>query len=612
MTNPLEIYEARAAKFAARSQELGARADRVGHARLAAFIAALIFGILAEQTGAAIWRILAAVLLAGFVILVVVHRRLRREEEWFAAHELVNREGVSRLNREWSKLPALPVPPRVYEHAYAGDLQLFGRPGLSQLLVPPATPAGQRMLTKWLLTPDAVPTIEARQASVGVLRDAIDFRDALAVRARETSRVTVDELEQFLSWSESPPVLRGQVLLRVLAIVLPVATFGLMFAQALGYLDRPWWLLGILSAILVTARWQRQIHSVFRRAFAREGVLRAYPNLFEQAASVPTNDARLAMLAVALTVDDVPAAHHFRKLERIMRLADVRHSGTLHFIVQTFTLWDIHVAAALEKWQQRAGPVARRWFEALGEIEATSGLAALAHDNPGWPFPRFTQEHVFRAKQIGHPMIPDAKRVHNDIEVGPPGTFLLVTGSNMSGKSTLLRAIGANVVLAQAGAPVCAQSLGLPHVALYTSVNIQDSLVDGVSLFMAELQRMRGIVEAAARGDHLCMYLLDEILHGTNSAERRIAVRSVLQHLLRAGAIGAITTHDLALAEDPAIDAAARKVHFTETVSEADGSVKMSFDYRARPGLATSTNALTLMRLVGITPTAAEDAAGGQ
>jgi len=599
---PLDKYETRAREFAARAAAAGARADLVAHARLASFLLALGAGVMAEQTGAAAWRILAAVLLASFLVLVVVHRRLRRQQHWLEAHEAVNREGIARLRRDWSQLPRLPAPAGVHRHAYAGDLQLFGSPGLSQLLNPPATPAGQSILTQWLLGTEDVGAIEARQAGVRSLRDRLDYRDALTVLARDTARVSVSELEQFLSWAESSSAWQNGRFMRVLAIGLPAATFALIFAQAFGLVHRAWWLLGVLAAILVTARWQRSIHSVFRRAFAREGVLRAYPQLFAHASNLPTDDPRLARYASELTADQVPAARHFARLERIMRFADVRHSGTLHFIVQVFTLWDFHVAAALEQWQKQAGSAARRWFHALGEIEATCSLAALAHDHPDWPFPRFTTEPVFRAAQIGHPMIPDANRVHNDIEVGPPGTFVLITGSNMSGKSTLLRAIGANVVLAQAGAPVCAESLTLPRVALYTSVNIQDSLVDGVSLFMAELQRMRTIVEAAARGERFCMYLLDEILHGTNSAERRIAVRSVLAHLLAAGAIGAITTHDLALADDPLIDAAARKIHFSETVTETPEGVKMSFDYRARPGLATSTNALTLMRLVGIEP----------
>jgi len=188
------------------------------------------------------------------------------------------------------------------------------------------------------------------------------------------------------------------------------------------------------------------------------------------------------------------------------------------------------------------------------------------------------------------------------VSLGPPGTFLLVTGSNMSGKSTLLRSIGTNVVLAQAGAPVCAESMRLTPMDVWTSIRIDDSLEAGVSLFMAELRRLKRIVDAArdpVRARPL-LYLLDEMLHGTNTAERRIAARRVLGYLIDAGAIGAVTTHDLTLAEDPSLDAAAQRVHFTEQFERREGVTSMTFDYRLREGLATSANALRLLEMIGL------------
>src|SRR5690606_5426398 len=235
-----------------------------------------------------------------------------------------------------------------------------------------------------------------------------------------------------------------------------------------------------------------------------------------------------------------------------------------------------------------------------------AALATLAHDEPEWTFPEIAEEGppLVRAEALGHPMLPDATRVANDVVVGPPGTVLLITGSNMSGKSTLLRSIGTNVVLALAGAPVCARSLRLPVLSLQTSIRVADSVVQGVSYFMAQLQRIKQIVSAAdgaaAGGPPVC-YLLDEILQGTNTAERRIAATRVIRHLVDSGAVGAVTTHDLELADEPPLRAALVPVHFTETVAEVDGHMRMSFDYRLRPGVATSTNALALMRMVGLT-----------
>ncbi|HSJ25450.1 MAG TPA: MutS family DNA mismatch repair protein, partial [Longimicrobiales bacterium] len=280
--------------------------------------------------------------------------------------------------------------------------------------------------------------------------------------------------------------------------------------------------------------------------------------------------------------------------------------SSLHSPVYIFTLWDVHVLAALERWQAASGAAVRDWLAAVGELEATAALATLAHDNPGWAYPLVDAdaERVFRAESLGHPLLREDARVSNDVAVGPPGTFLLVTGSNMSGKSTLLRAIGTNAVLAQAGAPVCAASLSMPPLDVATSIRVQDSLARGVSYFMAELERLKQIVDEAqqtAAREGTLLFLLDEILHGTNTAERRIAARRVISHLVRTGAIGVVTTHDLELAEEPVLVPSARLVHFQETFSEGDDEASsLSFDYRLRDGLATSTNALVLMRLVGL------------
>ena len=241
----------------------------------------------------------------------------------------------------------------------------------------------------------------------------------------------------------------------------------------------------------------------------------------------------------------------------------------------------------------------RGWLEALGELEALTLLATARRDNPGWAAPEFGCAREVAADDIGHPLIADARRVANSVKVGPPGSVLLITGSNMSGKSTLLRSIGLNIVLAHAGACVCARHMSLPDCDLQTSIRVTDSLERGLSYFMAALARLKGVVDAAQheRKDRVLVYLLDEILQGTNSVERSLAVRAVTRHLLDAGAIGAMTTHDLGLADEEPLKSAAQLMHFSETL-DADGT--MGFDYVLKPGIATSRNALRLMQMIGI------------
>ena len=325
------------------------------------------------------------------------------------------------------------------------------------------------------------------------------------------------------------------------------------------------------------------------------------------------------------------AAGWMDRLERLTVLSDTRR-GLIFFFVQVLTLWDFHLAARFEAWQRAAGPAVRGWLEAVGEVEALCSLAALAHAQPEWAWPRVGKgvdagSDSFRALTLGHPLIPGDRRVGNDVEVGPTGTFLLVTGSNMSGKTTLLRAIGVNAVLAEAGGPVCAQELSMPPVRLATSIVVEDSLEDGVSFFMAELLRLKSVVDAAADaagpdkadaanqadqtdqanqadqvgGGRRLLYLLDEVLRGTNSAERRVAIQRVLHRLLELGALGAVTTHDLQILAEGELERSAVSIHFRETIRpRPEGGADMTFDFVARPGLAPTTNALRLLEAVGL------------
>ncbi len=298
-----------------------------------------------------------------------------------------------------------------------------------------------------------------------------------------------------------------------------------------------------------------------------------------------------------------------QRLQRIVTFARIRHSPLLFFFVylplQIVLLYDFHILCLLEAWQKKFGVHARAWFGALGKFEALSSLATLAHDYPGWAMPEVKDSaESFQARELGHPLLPDGSRVANDVQIGPRGSFLLVTGSNMSGKSTLLRAIGVNAILAQAGAPVCAAQLVMPPLALATSMRVRDSLENGVSFYMAELLRLKQIVDqarnAGPRNGRLLLYLLDEILLGTNSKERHIAVVRVMEHLLRHDTIGAISTHDLDLATSQRLAAACCCVHFRETLHDERAEQVMTFDYRLRPGVATTSNALKLLEIVGL------------
>lgn len=299
------------------------------------------------------------------------------------------------------------------------------------------------------------------------------------------------------------------------------------------------------------------------------------------------------------------------ELARVARAGGLRQSAATFLVylpLQAFGLWDVRVLRRLERWQAVYGERSRVWFETLGEMEALLSLAAVRDEYPDWVMPCWAgrdEPPRLEATGLGHPLLRDDERVCNDVAAGPPGTFLLITGSNMSGKSTMLRSIGLNVALAAAGGPVCASRFRLPTLELATSIRVSDDLSQGVSFYMAELHRLKGVVDQARRvaeaDDRVLLFLLDEILQGTNSRERQIAVTQVLRTLAWAGAIGAITTHDLELADEPVLREAATTVHFRETIeTDADGAERMTFDYRMRQGVSPTTNALRLLAMVGL------------
>lgn len=605
MTDPRSAYEERRARFADERDREARRSRRISQSRLVAFLALIGSGVWLEVRPGG-WPGLAGLTaLAAFVALVLAHSRVRRRRDWAALLETLNADGLRRLARDWAALPPRDARPDTARRDLAADLDLFGRPGLVQLFGPTGTPAGRATLEAWLLSPVSPDAVRDRQVGVRELAPLIDLRDDIAAYGRRAGEVTGEQLRPFVEWAEEPPLMTAHPVWLWLARILPVVTVAMIVLDIVDVGPPRLWLFSLLAAAALTFGPGQAVRATFKRAFGREDMFHGYPDLLRVMAAAPFRSTLPRRLQAEMSAGNVSAAHLMLRLQRLAHLADLRYSPMLYLPVQLLTLWDFHVMSRIDAWRHVAGGRVRGWFEAAGELEALCALATLSHDHPTWPFPELTDgdEPALEAERLGHPMLAPAPRVDNDVTVGPPGTFLLVTGSNMSGKSTLLRAIGLNVVLAHAGAPVCARRLRMPVVSLHTSIHVEDSLVNGVSFFMAQLQRMKSIVtaadEAAASGGRI-LYLLDEILQGTNTAERRIAATRVIQHLVDRGAIGAVTTHDLELASEPALVAAAVPVHFRENVQTVDDRATMTFDYMLRPGIATSTNALKLMAIVGL------------
>jgi hypothetical protein len=595
-TPPADTYSHRRDAFAAEEARLAGVSFRFSILRGALFVAFFVcLIVILLQRGRVEWGwwVGAVFWLGAFVWVLPYHDRIIQRQRREGVLRTINEEGLLRLAGDWVHLPVPTLPePDDAERPMARDLNLFGRASVAQLLGTVHSPPGKTTLADWLLHPAPPEEIVRRQGRVAELAPEIDLRQRLQVSTRPMDEAPAD-VEPFLRWAEGEPWLLRRPgliwLFRLLAILTCAAGLVGWFTP---FPMAPFLLLATLNLSIGYLLAKRTFER-FDEIEAREGDFQRYAEALET----------MAASSGDLTYRGRPAHAWMALLHHRVSLAEVRHSAYLHMFLQGLLLWDFHALLLLEKWQRDAGPQARHWLAALGRFEALTALATLQFEQPEWGFPKVEEAaDRFAAEGLGHPLIPPGKRVANDVEVGPAGTFLLVTGSNMSGKSTLLRSIGVNAVLAQAGGPVCARALRMPPVTLATSILVEDSLADGVSFFMAELQRIQKVVAAAdrARGEgRVLLYLLDEVLRGTNSFERQVAVRRVVLHLLRHGAIGAVSTHDLQLAEVPELQGPVVPVHFRETVHPG-GDPPMTFDYKMRPGVATTVNALKLMELVGL------------
>ena len=604
------IYRQRAQRYGQREQLLGQRDRMLGNARAAVFVVAAFFlvnGIITDQ-GNVISYIACSAFMVVFFALVVIHERVTNDLSRNRELRRINEQFIARLHRRWNELPTTAVFVPDDHQAVANDLDLFGHASVFHFLSQANTPMGLETLRDCLLYPVESTEVLRRQEAVAELAPLIDLREELNLRGRMlVSSFTGPE--HFVEWAESEGWLAQRPWLKWLARAL-TSLIAALVALAIAKLLPPEIcivaVLVLLSInLLLTIVFSSTIHDVFNQVSSKDGEVTHYGVLFELMYQMPVTSKKMRMIEYDATKHGKGVLQGLRSLRWVMLLAGVRHSP-LAFILfylpmQLFALWDVHIADLLESWQRRYGKHARVWFDALGHFEALASLASLQHDYRDWAIPTIDERATkVTSRALGHPLLADDARVTNDVEIGPDGTFLLVTGSNMSGKSTLLRSIGVNVKLAQAGSAVCAAELVLPPVTVTTSIRIRDSLEEGVSYYMAELKRLKQIVDQSrnyqSRSDRRLLYLLDEILLGTNSTERHIAVVRVLTHLLDLGAIGAVSTHDLELATTEPLASRCQLVHFRETLENGG----MTFDYHMRAGVATTSNALKLMEMVGL------------
>jgi hypothetical protein len=601
MSDAKAFYEGGRAVHARIVDRLEARSRAIGAARLAAAAIALaLLGVVLWGHASWAWAVIG-LLVAVFVVLVFVHANVEHEKERAQAAVRFHMRGLARLALEWDHLPLASERFRVAGHPFASDLDVFGRASLMQLADATDTEFGERRLAALLSLedPEGWPgAVSSRQHAVRDLAGRAAFREAFATAAGVLSDERPDP-SSLIAWAEGeaaalPPFAR------VAAWVFPVVAIGaFVLAETRALTETSALAVGV-GVIVVGALFGLGLTPMLEVVSARQAAATRWRAMLAAIENEPFEAPLLRELRERLT-GDVRASAEMAGLARIVGFVDARRNEVFRFIIGPLLMWDVHCARALWRWRARSGRRVRGWLDALGEVEALASLAAFAFENPDFVWPSLASEPCFQATKLAHPLLPRATRVGNDVDLPGPGLALVVTGSNMSGKSTLLRAMGVNAVLANAGAPVCAQAFRLGPLRVATSMRVEDSLAEGVSHFYAELARLKSVIDRAkeANADKRAavFFLLDEILHGTNSRERVLGASAVVRELLTLGALGAVSTHDLGItALERELGGRVTNVHLEEHV---DGD-KMTFDYVLRPGIVQTSNALRLMKAVGI------------
>ncbi|MGB6598468.1 MAG: hypothetical protein WA829_14920 [Candidatus Acidiferrum sp.] len=594
MAEPKAEYEKRLEKWLQKIAEKDRVHLAIGYAKLIVIAAfALVAWIIFAKHLLSIYWLIAPV--AAYALLGILHGRVLRAKARAGTAADFYRKGIARIEDRWAGSGQTGERFRDANHVYADDLDLFGRGCLFELLSTARLPMGENRLANWLSEGSQAETIVERQKLIQELREKLDLREDLAMTGEEL-RARLNP-ESMIAWAEAKSILpRGgwRVLMALLAIG---AAAGIVY-----YFERAtlWPLLSVL-AVEGAILWRlfRKAHAVMGGVDCNAEGLVLFSEILERLEREPFVAPRLREFAAELKQGNEPASRAVRRFARIVNWIDASDSLIARIAELPF-LYSVQVAMAAEAWRLRWGAKMRRWADLTGEMEALLSLAAYSYEHPADPFPEFisTEDGIgfFDGAELGHPLIAAEKCVRNSVRLDAKTRVLLVSGSNMSGKSTLLRVVGINTVLAMAGAPIRGAQLRLTPLRIGTRLRSTDSLQEGRSSFYTEILHIRKVFDSAKEAVPL-LFLFDELLEGTNSKDRRIGAEGLIQALLKRHAIGIVTTHDLALTEiAAAVGNVLRNMHFEDQV--ADG--KMRFDYTLREGVVEKSNALELMRLIGL------------
>lgn len=586
--DPRIEYQSRLSAWSRRAE-----AFEQSHLRMGNLRAFFLFGLLALaavlcRSGGS-WVAVLMILLLGILLTGVWHIRIENTRSAARRGIRFYQSGLERMDGTWLGKGSPGTEFLDPHHPYAADLDMFGVGSLFELVNAAHTQIGRTTLAAWLLEPASLQEIVARQEAIKEMSPKVDFRERLGFLAAEAQAWI--PTESLISWARQPRSLNSNAV-RAAAFSLPWLNLVLVIAG-----QWPWCLLILAVQGALARLYKLRVQNVTRTVGVVQHDLKCLADMFEYLEAENFNSEQLRRVDAGDQAGGLCASEAIHRLATLYSWIASR-GNPLIAVISGWFLLETQVAFAVEAWRARFGMMVEPWLRHLGEIEALSSLAGYAFEHPADPFPEILPASApaqIQAEGLKHPLMVEARCVGNDVSLGPHCRLMVVSGSNMSGKSTYLRTLGVNLALALAGAPVRARKFRMTHVRIGASIRTLDSIQEGTSRFYAEITRLGQIVKLAGQGT--LVFLLDEILGGTNSHDRRIGAGCVARTLVERGALGLITTHDLALAQiAEEIQPPGANYHFEDQILNG----KMSFDYRLRPGVVEKSNALELMRLVGL------------
>jgi hypothetical protein len=593
MMTPREVYHSREAEFSTSAERLQKLSNRLSVARLIAFAGGLVlFAVLLSfSVITAVVTLTAALIL--FTWLVIKYESTEKSRKRYLHLAEINSLELKCLDGDFSSYkPGTEYTER--DHPYSYDLDIFGKASLFQNICRTTSKPGADLLAEYLGKPAEINEIVSRQEAVSELRPLTDWRQELIIQGYLTANAGNDPF-QLTEWFASKEKFTKTTREKVTIVALSALTLSVLTLVIAGNPVALLILVLIINFLYYFTR-LKKINKLHEQVSRSADLLKSYSEIIRLIEKKDFRALKLTGLQDSFK-DEHPASERISNLSKLLNRLDSRLNMIMAIPLNAIFFSDIHFCLALEKWKRTNAAKVREWFSAMSEFEVLASLANTSFNNPGWVFPEITRNYFeFRAENMGHPLIPESRRVCNDFSTSDTGNTIIITGSNMSGKSTFLRTCGINAVLAFAGAPVCASSFTISYTRLHTSMRISDSLEENISSFYAELRRMREIISAAEK-DPAAFLLLDEILRGTNSDDRYAGSVALIKQLTGYGAVAMVATHDLRLAGlEKDLPDKIENYHFDVKVSGEE----LYFDYKLTPGICTSFNASLLMKKMGI------------